>query len=235
VDTQTRHALKQDNFVQATTTGLDWLEANRSRVLKVTVPVLIVLLMAIAGIAFWNQKSGQADVALGKALSIYSSPLAQPGQPALPGTYATSADRAREANKQFLVVAQQYGWLEAGKQARYFAGLSYIDLGQTGPAEEQLQQVANSGSGHIAPLAKMALAGLYHRTGRDSQAIDLYKQLIAKPSDTVPATQAQLALAALYQSQNNLAAAKEIYAKLKDTDKDTAAGKIAEQKLTELK
>jgi tetratricopeptide (TPR) repeat protein len=234
VDTQTRHALKQDNLVQATTTGLDWLQENRSRVLKITVPVLIIVALAIAGIAFWNQKSGQADIALGQALSIYGSPLAQPGQPALPGTYATAADRAREANKQFLAVAQQYGWFEAGKQGHYFAGLSYIDLGQSGPAEAELEKVANSG-GHIAPLAKMALAGLYHRTGRDPQAVDMYKQLIAKPSDSVPSTEAQIALAELYQSNNNLAAAKEIYAKLKDTDKDTAAGRIAEQKLSELK
>ncbi len=235
MDTQTRHALKQDNFVQATTTSLDWLKENRLRVLKIVIPVLIIAVLAIAGIVLWNQRSEQAESALGIALDTYGAPLAQPGQPALPGTYATSADRAREANKQFLDVAQRYGWLEAGKQAHYFAGLSYVDLGQTGPAESELQKAISSGNGNLAPLAKMALAGLYHKTGRDPQAIELYKQLIAKPSDAVPAAQAQIALAELYESQNNLSAANEIYAKLKDSDKDTAAGKIAAEKLSKLK
>jgi len=235
VDTQTRHALKQDNLVQATNTGLDWLKENRSRVLRTTVPVIVLIAAVIVGIVLWNQKSAQADIALGKALSTYGANIAQPGQPAMPGVYATAADRAREANKQFLDVASRYGWLGAGKQAHYFAGLSYIDLVQNGPAEAELQKAISSGNGDLAPLAKMALAGLYHRTNRDSQAIDLYKQLIAKPSDAVPASQAQIALAELYQSSNNIPAAKEIYAKLKDTDKDTAAGKIADQKLAELK
>jgi tetratricopeptide (TPR) repeat protein len=235
VDTQTRHALKQDSFVQATTTGLGWLKENSSRVLKIVVPVVVVVAAVVIGLIFWNQRSEQADIALGKALSTYGASLAQPGQPALPGIFASSADRAREANKQFVDVAAHYGWLEAGKQAHYFAGLSYMDLGQTGPAESELQKAISSGGSNLAPLAKMALAGVYHRTGRESEAIEAYKQLIAKPTDAVPATEAQIALAELYQSDNNISAAKEIYAKLKDTDKDTAAGKIANEKLAELK
>lgn len=235
MDTQTRHALKQDSFVQATTSGLDWLQENRSRVLKFGIPTVVVIAAIVIGIVVWNQRTEQADIALGKALSTYGSPLAQPGQPALPGTFATSADRAREANKQFLAVAGQYGWLGAGKQAHYFAGLSYADLGENGPAETELQKAINSGDSSLAPLAKMALAGLYHRTKQDSQAVDLYKQLIAKPSDSVPATQAQLALAELYESNNNISGAKEIYAKVKDADKNTAAGQIAGQKLASLK
>jgi tetratricopeptide (TPR) repeat protein len=235
VDTQTRHALKQDHFVEATATTLDWLKDNRSSVLKIIIPVVVVAAALIAGFVLWNQRSDQAEAALGTALNTYGAPLAQPGQQALPGTYATSADRARVANKQFLEVAEKYGWLEAGKQAHYFAGLSYMDLGQTGPAEAELQKAISSGNSGLESLAKMALAGLYHKTGRDSQAIDLYKQLIAKPSDAVPAGAAQLALAEIYESQNNISAAKEIYAKVKDSDKDTAAGRIADQKLSQLK
>lgn len=235
MDTQTRNALKQDNLVVATSTGLDWFKENRARVLKIALPVLAVIAIAIIASVVVSQKSEQADIALGKALTTYGSPLAQPGAPSLPGVFATSADRAREANKQFLAVADQYGWLSAGKQARYFAGLTYVDLGQNSQAEESLQKAVSDGNSSISSLAQLALAGLYHRSGRDSQAIESYKKLIAKPTDTVPASQAQLALAELYEASNNVPAAKEIYAKVKDSDKDTAAGKIADQKLAELK
>lgn len=235
MDTQTRHALKQDSFVQATSSGLSWLQENRSSILKYGLPVVVGIAAVVIGIVVWNQRTDQADIALGKALSVYGSPLAEPGQPAVAGTFSTTADRAREANREFVAIADTYGMLEAGKQAHYFAGLTYSDLGQNGPAETELKKAVDSGNGSLSPLAKMALAGLYHRTGRESDAIDLYKKLIDKPTDSVPVAQAELALAELYESNSNVAAAKELYAKIKDSDKETAAGKIADQKLAELK
>ena len=72
------------------------------------------------------------------------------------------------------------------------------DLGQNGPAETELKAAADSWDRNLANLAKLALAGLYHQTGRDAQAIDLYNALVAKPSVTVSASVAQLDLADLY-------------------------------------
>ena len=72
---------------------------------------------------------------------------------------------------------------------------------------------------------------IYHQTGRDQQAIDLYNEIIAKPSDTVTAGTAQLDLADLYAATGKQAQARALWAKLKDSDKDGAAGSIAAQKL----
>jgi predicted negative regulator of RcsB-dependent stress response len=79
----------------------------------------------------------------------------------------------------------------------------------------------------------VALAGLYHRTSRDSQAIDLLNAVIAKPSETVPATVAQLNLADLYAATGKKDQAKLLWAKVRDADKDGAAGSIAAQKLSD--
>jgi hypothetical protein len=68
------------------------------------------------------------------------------------------------------------------------------------------------------------------QTGKNQQAIDLFKELIAKPTDTVPASAAQLQLAEIYEKTDPIEARK-IYAVLKDKDKTTAAGQIAAQKL----
>jgi lipopolysaccharide biosynthesis regulator YciM len=103
-----------------------------------------------------------------------------------------------------------------------------MEMGQNGPAEADLKAVASSHNAGVAALAKLALASLYEKTGRSSQAIDLYKQLISKPTLTVPATAAQLQLAALYEAVNP-AEAHRIYLQLK-SDKG-AAGEIAAQKL----
>jgi hypothetical protein len=230
VDTQTRHALKQDALVEATRTSVDWFQENRSRVIAAAVAAVICLALLITGIALYNSRSAAADVALGEAMDTYSAPLAQPGQPATPGEkqFATAADRAKAANQQFVQVASQYSLFSAATVARYFAGITAIDLGQTGAAETDLQKVVDGHNAEVAALAKVALANLYQHTNRESQAVVLLNQVIAKPTSTVPADAAKLQLAAIYD-KTNPAEAKKIYAQMKASK--TAAGQIATQKL----
>src|SRR5208283_4197978 len=187
-------------------------------------------LLVVGALVFWNVRSAAADVALGAAIDTYGSPLAPPGAPAENGVYATANDRSKAANAQFAAIAQQYGWLPEGAKAHYFTGITYEELGQNSSAETELKTAANSWDHNLANLAKLALAGLYHQTARDSQAIDLYNALVAKPSDSVPASMAQLDLADLYAATGKQEQARALWAKVKDADKDGDAGKIAVQK-----
>jgi hypothetical protein len=233
VDTQTRHALKQDSFVQATASSINWIDANRSILIKASIALVVVLGLFFAGLIAYNNRSERAEVLFGQAMDIYNTPLTQPGQPAEPGAkaYATAADRAKAAYPLFEEVANKYGWLKAGANARYLAGMTALDMGQSSTGENDLKQAADSHDSGVAALAKFALAGLYHQTSRDPQAIEIYQQLIAKPTLTVPASMAKLQLAALYETTKP-DEAKKIYAEIKDQDKTTAAGQIATQKLT---
>jgi tetratricopeptide (TPR) repeat protein len=232
VDTQTRHALKQDKFAQATASSVSWVSLHRTSVVRWSIIGIVVAAIGIGGLWFYMNRSAAAESALGAALDVYTAPLAQPGAPAQSGIYATANDRAKAANQQFVAAAQQYGWLPAGAKAHYFAGVTDADLGQNGPAETELKTAADSWSRNVSNLAKIALAGLYHRTNRDSQAIDLYNAVVAKPSDTVPATVAQLDLADLYAATGKRDQARLLWAKVRDADKDGAAGSIAAQKLS---
>ncbi len=230
MDSQTRHALKEDKFVYATTTGLSWIEVHRAQVIRASIAAVVVLAAIVGGIVLYQHRSAEASVALGQALEIYNAPLRQPGEPAADGSFATVADRAKASNAKFVDVASRFGSLGPGKTARYFAGLTDIDLGKMADAESNLKSVSGSYDKDLSSLAKVALAGLYVQTGKTSQAIDLYKQLIDHPTDTVPAAAAQLQLAQVYE-KTDPQQAKQIYAVLKDKNKDTAAGQIAAQKL----
>jgi len=232
VDTQTRHALKGDKFAQATKSSVTWVSGHRSGVMQLAISIAAVVILLVGGLVFWNLRSSTADTVLGTALDTYSAPLAVPGAPPEKGVYATGAERAKAANQQFVAVAQQYGWLPQGAKAHYFAGVTYQEMGQNGPAETELKTAAGAWNHGLANLAKLALAGLYHQTGRDAQAIDLYNEIIAKPSETVSAGVAQLNLADLYVAQGKQDQARTLWAKIKDADKDGAAGSIATQKLT---
>jgi tetratricopeptide (TPR) repeat protein len=230
VDTQTRHALKQDRLVDATRTSVDWFQDNRSRVIQLAVAAAVCLVAIIAALVIYGRRSAAADLAFGQAMDTYNTPLAQAGQPTPPGekTFPTTIARATKANEQFVQVANQYGFFDSGKTARYFAGLTALDMGQTGAAESYLSKTADGHDAPVASLAKLALANLYQQTNRSSQAVVLYNQLIAKPTNTVPVDAARLQLASLYE-KTNPAEANKIYAQLKSSK--TAAGQIATQKL----
>jgi tetratricopeptide (TPR) repeat protein len=230
VDTQTRHSLKQDRLVEATKTSVDWFQDHRSRLIPAAIGAIALIALVVAALVLYSQRSANADLLFGQAMDTYSTPLAQAGQPAPPGekTFPTAAARAQLANQQFTQVADKYGWLEAGKTARYFAGLTAVDLGQNGKAEGYLKQVADGHDAALASLSKLALANLYQQLNRNSEAVVLYNQLIAKPTNTVPADAARLQLAALYETTNP-SEAKKIYAQLKGAK--SSAGQIAAQKL----
>ena len=231
MDTRTRHALKKDKFAQAAASSASWIGEHKTSVVRWAITAGAILVLGAGALIYWVLRSSAADAALGAALDVYTSPLALPGAPPEPGVYSTTADRAKEANREFVAVAHDYGWLPEGTQARYFAGVTFAELGQTGSAEAQLTAASHSWDRNLADLAKLALAGLYRQTARDGEAIDLYNQIVAKPSVTVSAAVAQLDLADLYASEGKQDQARALWAKVRDADKDGTAGQIAAQKL----
>jgi predicted negative regulator of RcsB-dependent stress response len=232
VDTQTRHALKKDKFAQATASSVSWVEEHRSGVLRWVAGAAVALVLVVAAFVYWNSRSAAADVALGGALEVYNAPLAHPGDPQESGVYTTASARAQEANREFVAVSHDFGWLSQGAKAHYFAGITYGELGQNGAAETELKSAAGSWDKNLSSLAKLALAGLYQRTSRDSQAIDIYNALTAHPTETVPSGLAQLDLADLYVAEGKQEQARAIWAKVKDSDKDGPAGAAASEKLS---
>ncbi len=233
MDQQTKRELKQDQFVNVTTHGLEWASENRRSVIVTSVILLAAILVLVGGFLIYRSRSEDASIAFGQAMQAYQTPLAQPGQAVPPGvkTYSTAVERAKAANALFMAAADKYGMTPDGKISRYFGGLTYLEAGQTASAESTLKQVADGWNKDLASLAKLSLAQLYRQSGKSSQAIDLYKELTDKPTNTVPAGLAQLQLAELYADQGQPDAAKKIYAQLKDKDAKGPAGQLAAQKL----
>lgn len=233
VDNQTRHKLKQDNFITTTRHGLEWAGENRRSVITTSILLLAVIVLAVGGVAIYNYRSDKAAADFGNAMLTYSAPITEPGQPAPQGTqsFASAQDRAAAAHTEFMAIANRYGITPAGRNALYFAGLTDMEAGQNASAEDALTKVSHSWDRNLAALGRAALASLYHQTGRDDKAIDTYNQMIAHPTDTMTEGMAKLQLAALYESMGRNDDAKKIYAALKDSDAKGAAGEIAAQKL----
>ena len=231
MDTQTRHALKQDKFAYAAASSANWVSGHKSSVVRTAIGVAVVLALAISVLVYWNLNSSAADSALGAAVDVYTTPLATPGAPAVAGEYTAAADRAKEANREFVAVAKNFSMMPQGAKAHYFAGITFEDLGQNGSAESELKTASGSWDRNVANLAKLALAELYQATARNDEAIKIYNELIAKPSTTVSTAVAQLDLADLYAATGKQDQAKALWAKVQDADKDGAAGAAAAAKL----
>jgi len=230
---------QQDQFVATTGKSIEWARRNREKAIIAVAVAVVAILALVGGYAYYQHRTNLASTAFGEAMATYQAPIATAGQPVPPGvkSFPDAKSRAAAANAQFLAVANQFGMTEPGKNALYFAGLTYADQGQNGSAETTLKKVAGSMNGDTAALAKLALAQLYQQTGRDADAIPLYNELAKGNATTVPPGLAQLQLAALYESEGKTVDANKIYADLKDKDKDPKgklgpAAEIADSKLS---
>ncbi len=239
MDNATKRDLKkQDQFVSLTEHGLDWAAKNRQKTAIAAGLALLVILAAVGGYTWFEHRSNTAATEFGAAMEIYQTPLVTPGQQLPPGmkAYNSANERAAAANAAFNAVAHQYGMTRSGKLALYFSGLTYMEEGQNGSAEDTLKKVAGSWNHDLAALGELSLAQLYQQTGRNEQAADIYDKLSKGNATTVPPGTAQLQLAEMYSSEGKTAQAKEIYARLKDKDKDAKgnpgpAATIATEKL----
>ena len=222
-----RDGKQTDQFVLPTENSVQWARKNRQATfLAVGVALLLIIAIAI-GYSIYEHRTTEAQTAFGAAMQIYQTPLVRPDQPLPPGMKAfnTAKERATKANGRFVDVARQFSFTEPGKLALYFAGLTYMESGQNGQAEDTLKKVASSWNGDTAALGKLALAQLDQQTGRGDQAVGIYQQLAKGHATTVPPGLAQLQLATLYTSEGKDDEARHVYAELKDHDKD-AKGKL---------
>ncbi len=232
----TRRQLKEDRFAETAREAATWASGHRRPVVW-GVGLVVVIALAAAGIVYWlNRQTEQANIELGAAMRTLSEPLRPAGAPPAEGDagFATVSERAKAASKQFQAVADKYGYLKAGKIARYMQGSASMQAGDNAAAEQQLKAAADSRDKDVAALAKMALASLYRSTNRLADAARIYKDVEDHPTETVPKAQAQLEMAAMYESTDPQQAAA-IYQQIQKEDPTSAAAQIAASKMAAAK
>lgn len=206
----TRHQLKEDRFAQAISDQVHWTVEHRNTMI---IGAMVLLVVAIGGLVAWDQmgkRDDRASLAFGTAMRTYTAPLSSPDQPLPPDTksFATMKERSAAAHKEFLKVAEEYSSTRNGKYALYLAGVTAMESGDGKKGEEILNQVAGMNDKNMSSLAKFSLASLYLSQNKDTDAIRMYKEVIAADAATVPKTTAQLELAGYYEAKNPAEAVK---------------------------
>jgi len=241
VRAETRHQLKEDRFSKATLQAAEktvhWTVEHQSKLIVGAIVVIAAAAIVLGGWYYLNLQDEKASAELSTAVRTFDAPVRPVGMPPQPGTetYASLAERATTSRKQFQAIVDKYPHTRTADMARYFAGLSSVQLGDNAEAERNLQATASSSNKELAALGKFALASVYRAEKKDQQAIDLYKQLADKPTTTVSKVTAQLELAGLYEGQQKLDEAKKIYDQVQKENPSTEAASLAQRRAAALK
>jgi tetratricopeptide (TPR) repeat protein len=241
VRAETRHQLKEDRFSRVTLEAAEktahWTVEHQSKVIAGVVALVVVAAIAFGGWYYVNQQDEKASAELSTAVRTFETPVRPAGMPPQPGydTFASPQERATAARKQFQGIIDKYPHTHTADMARYFVGLASEQLRDNAAAERSLQEAANSSNSELAALGKFALAAVYRGENKDSQAIDLYKQLINKPTLSVSKAVAQLELAGYYESLQKTDDAKKLYEEIAKDNPATEAGTLAQGKIVQMK
>ncbi|HKW67845.1 MAG TPA: tetratricopeptide repeat protein [Terriglobales bacterium] len=221
----------------ATAETVSWAVEHRKVLTTVGIIAGVVVAVVLAGYYYLEQQNQAASLAMAVAFRTYDATIVPPGTPSQPGMpvmYNSATDRAKAAQPLFQKVVQNYPHTRNAEIARYFVALTELDLSNTAAAEKQLQDLSGGHNQDLASLAKFALANQYRNSGRDAQAIELYRQLAAHPTSSVSKAQAQLGLAEAYSAKQP-DEARKLYQQIQKENPTSPAAEMAASQLSALK
>ena len=238
---EARRQLKQDRFSRTTfqvaEQTVHWTVEHQGKLIAGAVVLVIAVVAALGSWYYLEKQYEKASVDFGKAVQVLDTPVRPAGMPAQPDapSFASSAERATEARKEFQAVIDKYPHTRASDFSHYFIGTTATSVGDNATAERELKTVAAYHNEDLSSLAKMALASVYRDSSRTQDAVNLYKQLIDKPTRTVSKPSSEMALAETYQASGKTADAKKQYEQIQKESPTSPAAQLAAQKLQELK
>jgi predicted negative regulator of RcsB-dependent stress response len=204
-----RKDLKRDEFRDTFVHGVESVASHQKMFWSVIAVAVVVALTILGWGTYTRRQTAKAAAALDDGMKIFQARIRAPGEPAEPGeiTYVDEKNKFTDADKKFLDVATEYKRTKPGQVARYYAALSEIQLKQYAEAEKTLGQFSSSDE-NLVGLAKFQLAGVYLNENKESQAVDIYKQLSDKPTIFVPKPLVLLTLADHYRKTDPAQATK---------------------------
>lgn len=213
-----KQQIKHDEFASGLEKAIAWASSHGDE-LRIGLGVVVVLLAAGGSLAYFrSQRAREAERAFLDAVASFEAPVSgesPPGaEPATGQVFATAEDKWKTTAAAFEGVERRYGSLAFAAQAKYFAALARIELGQYAEAEKSLKELQARGGGLEPQLARLALAGLYRRQGETDRAVEVYRSLASDPATALPRDYALLCLAGTLEDAKRSAPARAAYQEL---------------------
>ena len=227
-----RKELKQDKVRETFEHGAEAV-LSHTTILSFALLALVIIAAGYFGWHFYSQhQESQAQIGLDDAMKIFAAPLAEPGQPTLPGefTYADPAKRAADAQVKFVAVADHWSSTKPGRIARYYSALCLMDQDKLNQAAEELKRLQGVGDKEMVALAKFQTALIAERNGKKDEAVNELKALSTSGSVLVPKAMVLLEMANVL-SQTDPKQATTVYEQLKKDYPNTSVADQADRGL----
>jgi len=206
-----RKDLKRNDLAEGMGRTVNYVSQHRRGVTEGIAIGIGVIVLAAAFVAFRAYRENEAGRDLSAGLTALETPLV--GEPAAqnaPRTFATAAEREREALDHLKKAAGKPG-TSAGKAA----GVILAARDPKAPdAAERLARAARSGKAEVAAAAELDEARLLASQGKTAQAIDRLKRAIESSDTAAPKDAMMFALAEIYEKSGSAADAKATYQRL---------------------
>jgi predicted negative regulator of RcsB-dependent stress response len=162
---------------------------------KIGILAVIVVLLAVGiygGLQYLDARQGRGQQQLWKGMSYFHAEIAADASddPYAKGpvpTFRSDAAKYQAAAKEFSSIVSGFGYSKIAVVARYYLGLSQLQLGQKKEAIQNLRTTAdNSRERTVGFLAKKVLATEYLNSGNYRGAREILEGMIRDPQYDLP-------------------------------------------------
>lgn len=185
----TRHDMKQDDLVTAFEHARGYISKNPTTFRNAAGAVAVLVVLVLGAVFVLRSRGAAATDLLRQAQIRFGGQLvAQGARPDAPvPTYASEADRDRNALESFEQLVNRYGGRGEGRLGRYYQGILLARLGRNQEAEAALDKfLENPTSNVLTGIAKSQLAQLHAGRGDLESAAKLYSELAEDTRGTYP-------------------------------------------------
>lgn len=206
-----RKDLKRNDLAETMGRTVDYVSHHRRGVTEGLMIAAGVVVLAGGFVAFRAYRENEAGRELSAGLAALETPIAgQPAAQSAPRTFATAAERDREAEDHLKKAAQSKS-TAAGRAA----GVILAARDAKAPdAVDRLARAARSGKAEVAAAAELDEARLLASQGKTSEAIDRLKRAIESSDAAAPKDAMMFALAEIYEKTGAAADARATYQRL---------------------
>jgi len=124
----------------------------------------------------------------------------------------------------FLDIIDDYSMTRAGKLARFYAGISYLKMGQYDDAIDYLKKFKTKDI-LLGPVSIGALGDAYLEKGQDSKALSLYEKAVSFSDNEMTTPIFLMKAGKLSESLGKQEKALEFYQQVKEKYPETAEGR----------
>ena len=171
---------------------VELFRANGKKIGILAAAVVVIAVGVYIGLQYLDSRESQAQEKLAKGLNIYHAQIAadatdDPYRKGPNPAFRSEPDKYKAAAKEFSVIVDGYSFGRVSIVARYYLGLSQLQMGQKKEAVQNLEVVSsNSKDRTVGYLAKIVLATEYSNSGNHKGASELLYGMVKDPQCQLP-------------------------------------------------